>query len=90
MSIKLNGFKLFADGQEIGTATSIVFPKIDPEPLHCAVKQFSDAIHSLSIKLENSKTKYWIGFDGCAQYYKELEQLKNRRLLPGTCIGEIK
>lgn len=91
MSQKLKGFKLFADGQEIGTATKVTLPAIDPVPLCRAIEQFSGAMRSLKMKLKASNFQHtWFGFDGCAEYYKEQAQKKNRQLLSGTCIGEIK
>lgn len=82
--------KIFADGQEMGTATKVTLPAIDPVPLRRAIEQLSDAMQSLEIKLKTSHFQdYWFGFDGCAEYYKEQAQRKNRQLLSGTCIGEI-
>ena len=87
---EMKNAQVYVNGEALGNALKVTFPTIDTKPFKLALENFSGAVHSLSIKLENVKTRYWIGFDGSAQYYKELEQLKNRQLLPGTCIGEIK
>lgn len=90
MPKKLNSFKIFADGKEIGTATNICFPNIDPQNIRNAFNQFSVALTKFNIKLRSNPCKHWLGFYGSAEYYKEIEQKNNRQLLSGTYIGEIK
>ena len=83
--------QVYVNGEALATSLKITFPNIDAKPFKLALENFTGAVKLLHKKLAAARSEYyWFGFDGSAEYYKELEQKKNRQLLPGTYIGAIK